>query len=313
MWRNKMEMVDPMRSDLLLDYSLGQLEGHDLMAFEAELGQDPNLLRQSDQLGSSLRFLLDDGDPFDPPAGLARQTISFVAEHNLQREALEIAPRRATFQWTDVAVAAGILLAGLMTLLPAVKSSREQMNQLACANNLRELGTNLANYAGRHDHYPRVVGEDRLLPVGYYAQALQQDALLTDSKTLHCPCKGDCPTDRVRTNLDHMDFGYNVGYVDPRSGHPEPISPRLPMSVPLLADQPPHDELGHVLEGNSPNHGRRGQNVLFSDLSLRWLPTREVGPQDHDLFLNEMRRPEPGVSFQDAAVIPAAFHVETTR
>ena len=306
-------MVDPMRSDPLLDYSLGQLESHTLMAFEAELGRDPDLFNRSQQLGSALRLLLDDGDLYEPSVGLASRTVALVAERDLKGAVLELAPRRLPFRWTDIAVAAGILLAGLITLLPAIKSSREQMNQLACADNLRELGTNLANYAVRHDHYPKVVGEDGLLPVGYYAQALQQDALLTDSKTLHCPCKGDCPTDLLQTNLKHMDFGYNVGYVDPQSGHAEPISPRLPASVPLLADQPPHDGQGHVLEGNSPNHGRRGQNVLFSDLSLRWLPTREVGPQDHDLFLNEMRRPEPGVSFHDSAVIPAAFHVEASR
>ena len=108
-----------------------------------------------------------------------------------------------------------------------------------------------------------------------------------------------------------MDFAYNVGYMD--SGGPQPITPWLPTSVPLLADQPAFDKSGRVLAGNSPNHGRRGQNVLFSDLSLRWLPTREVGPHDHDLFLNQMQLPQPGVSVQDSAVIPAAFHVGPTR
>ena len=308
-----MEMVDPMRSDPLLDYSLGQLECQDLVAFEAELARDPDLFRQSEQLGKTIRLLVDDGQSWEPPSGLASRTLAFVDEQNSSRAILELAPRRRSFRWTDLAVAAGILLAGVLTLLPAVKSRREQMNQLACADNLRELGTNLANYAVRHDHYPKVIGGDNLLPVGYYAQALQQDSLLTDSKNLHCPCKGDCPVDLLQTNLKHMDFGYNVGYVDQQSGLAEPISPRLPFSVPLLADQPPHDGHGHVLEGNSPNHGRRGQNVLFSDQSLRWLPTREVGPQDHDLFLNEMNRPEPGISFQDATVIPAAFHVRTSH
>lgn len=308
-----MEMVDPMKPDDLLDASLGQLEGHPLAMFEAELGRDPALLARSERLGQALRHLLDDGDPFDPPAGLAGRTIAFVAERKSRRAILDFVPRRVPFRWTDVAVAAGILLAGLLTLTPAIKSSREQMNQAACTDNLRQLGTSLANYAIRHQHYPDVVRVAGQQPVGYYAQALQGDALLHDTKTLHCPCKGDCPTDTLRTNPGHMDFAYNVGYMDAKSGQSQPITPWLSSSVPLLGDQPAHDGQGKILAGNSPNHGRRGQNVLFSDLSHRWLSTREVGPHDRDLFLNQMEQPQPGISVHDAALIPAAFHIEATN
>ncbi len=301
-----------MKPDDLLDYSLGQLQGHPLAVFEAELGRDPDLAARSEQLTAMLRLMLDDGDPHEMPVGLASRTVAFVADQKSKPAILDFVPRRLPFRWADVAVAAGILVAGLLTLSPAIKSSREQMNQVACANNLRQLGTSLANYAIRHDHYPKVVGSGGVLPVGYYAEALQGDKLLDDPKTLHCPCKGDCPTDTLRMNPRHMDFGYNVGYVA-QSGRSEPISPDSPVSVPLLADQPPHDGKGRILEGNSPNHGRRGQNVLFSNLSVRWLPTRDLGPHDHDLFLNNRQQPEPGVSVFDSAVIPANFHVEATH
>ncbi len=302
-----------MKPDDLLDYSLGQLEGHPLAVFEAELIRDPDLAARADRLSSVLRQLLDGGETFDPPPGLAERTSRFVAERKSKRAILDFVPRRVPFRWADVAVAAGIMLAGLLTLFPAIKAGREQGNQLACANNLNQLGTSLVNYAIRHQHYPRVSGAGAGTPVGWYAQALEGESLLPDTKTLHCPCKSDCPADTMRTNPNHMDFAYNVGYVDPKSGHAEPITPWLPVTVPLLADQPPHDGAGRVLEGNSPNHGGRGQNVLFSDLHLRWLPTRKVGPHDSDLFLNQKQLPEPGVSLQDAAVIPAAFRVEATR
>lgn len=309
-----MEMVDPMKPDDLLDYSLGQLEGHPLAVFEAEMGRDPDLPAQAERLSMAIRQLLDDGGSFDPPAGLAGRTAAFVAaDRSSKRAILDFAPRRVPFRWADVAVAAGILVAGLLTLLPAIKSGREQMNQAACSFNLSKLGTSLANYAVRHQHYPKVCGTDGGTPVGWYAAALEGDALLPDSKALHCPCKGDCPTETLRTNPRHMDFAYNVGYQDSKSGLAEPITPWLRSTVPLLADQPPHDGSGKILDGNSPNHGRRGQNVLMSDLSLRWLPTRVVGPQDRDLFLNQRDLPEPGVTVEDAAVIPAAFRIEPTR
>ena len=65
-----------------------------------------------------------------------------------------------------------------------------------------------------------------------------------------------------------------------------------------------------VLAGNSPNHGRRGQNVLFSDGSLRWFPGRRVSPVDDDLYLNNRAKPEPGVNLFDAALVPAVFRVK---
>lgn len=304
-----MEMVDPMKSDDLLDYSLGLLEGSPLATFEADLARDPDLADRARRLDRSLRDLLDDGEPFEPPAGLAGRTLAFVAERQDQRAVLEFAPRRPRFRWADLAVAAGILAAGTLTLLPAVKAGREQMKQASCAHNLQRLGTSLANYAVNHRHYPKVVDEQAIMPVGFYASALAGDRLLPDAKALHCPCKGDCPAEELQTDPRHMDFAYNIGYVDPETKQAKPITPWLGAPVPLLADQPAYDAAGNVLAGNSPNHSRRGQNVLFSDLSLRWLPTRQVSPQDGDLFLNQRHQPQPGVSPHDSAVMPAPFHI----
>ena len=308
-----MEMVDPMKPDDLLDYSLGQLEGQARTLAEADLNHDPDLAARHDRLSLALRQLLDDGDSFEPPAGLANRTVAFVADRKTRRVILDLAPRRVPFRWADLAVAAGILVAGLLTLLPAIKSGREQMNQAACSFNLTKLGTSLASYAISHRHYPQVCGADAGSPVGWYAKELERESLLPDSKTLHCPCKGDCPVDTMRTNPHHMDYAYNVGYMDSDSGRARPITPWLAASVPLLADQPPHDGSGRILAGNSPNHGRRGQNVLMSDLSLRWLSTRVVGPHDRDLFLNQKEEPQPGVTVHDSSVIPAAFRIDATK
>ena len=83
----------------------------------------------------------------------------------------------------------------------------------------------------------------------------------------------------------------------------------MPAAIPLLADQPSHQD-GAILEGNSPNHGFRGQNVLFSDLHVEWFPTRRV-QLDRDLFLNDQNRPAPGVSPIDSALVPAIFQMQT--
>ena len=110
----------------------------------------------------------------------------------------------------------------------------------------------------------------------------------------------------------HIDYAYNVGYFSSLSGQAEPAKLPVPGAIPLLADQPPHDG-GTILEGNSPNHGFRGQNVLFSDLHVQWFRTRRISPLDRNLYLNDHDRPEPGVGQHDSALVPAVFHVKCSR
>jgi len=301
-----------MKSEDLLDYALGQLEGTANEVAEAALARDPDLASRADRLERDLHRLLDDGEPIEPPSGLAGRTVSFVADRTSKRAILDFVPARVPFRWTDVAVAAGILMAGLLTLMPAVSATREKMNQMGCGFNLQQLGKSLANYATRHNgHYPDVCSKGAGAHVGHYAIALKDEDLLHDLRSLHCPCKGKCP-EIVGTRPDptHIDYAYNVGYFSDLSGQPEPARLPLPGSIPLLADQPPHKG-GTILDGNSPNHGFRGQNVLFSDLHVQWFPTRRISPLDRDLFLNDLDRPEPGVGQHDAALVPAVFHVES--
>ncbi len=304
-----MGTVDAMNTNEILDHALGQLEGPSLSAAEAEIARDPALAARVDRLDSALHRLLDDGRVFEPPAGLASRTAAFVAERVSRRAILDFVPARVPFRWADVAVAAGVLLAGLLTLLPAVKANRERMSQAECGFNLQQLGVSLASYAHRHNHYPRVCGEGAGKPVGWYGLALEGESMLRDPQSLHCPCRDQCPERGTELSPSHMDFAYNVGYHD-EAGKAEPITPWHPASVPLLADQPPHDASHQILDGNSPNHGSRGQNVLFSDLHVRWHASRRVSPVDDDLFLNQHRKPAPGVSVHDAALVPAMFQID---
>jgi hypothetical protein len=301
-----MGTVDPMKPEDLLDYALGQLDGPPREAAEAEFASDPVLASRVDRLGFALHQLLDDGDAIEPPAGLASRTTSFVIDRTARRAILDFVPARVPFRWADVAVAAGILMAGLLTLLPALNATRNKVNQMGCGFHLQQLGVSLANYATRHNHYPDVCTKGKGAHVGHYAVALRDEHLLRDLGSLHCPCKGKCP---LSDDLLHIDYAYNVGYRQQASAQPEPIRLAHSAILPLLADQPPHDDRS-ILPGNSPNHGYRGQNVLFSDLHVEWFPTRRV-KQDRDLFLNDQDRPEPGVHPLDAALVPAVFHLES--
>ena len=296
-----------MNPDDLLDFSLDLLEGPHRAAAEAAIARDPALGDRADRLGRALRNLLDDGDGPEPPAGLASRTVAFVADRKSRRAILDFVPARVPFGWPDVAVAAGVLIAGILTFAPAVKSAREKMSQAGCGFNLQQLYAGLTGYAIRHGHYPSVVAPGSDTPVGSYALKLDDEDLLGDCRSLHCPCRGPCPADGPRPDPRQIDYAYHVGFLNRDSGQTIPASPRLGSRIPVLADQPPHDNSGTILEGNSPNHGGRGQNVLFSDGSIHWMSGRRLGVIDSDIFLNEARLPEPGLWPNDSTLAPAGF------
>ncbi|MHC5538465.1 hypothetical protein ACYOEI_09570 [Singulisphaera rosea] len=309
-----------MNSSDMIDYAFGQLDGAAGERAEREIADDPVLAESLDRLGRALHRLLDDGDSFDPPAGLASRTIAFVSENRRRRSILDFVPTKIPFRWADVAVAAGILLASLLTLIPAMRRSKDKMDQAGCAFNLQQLGVSLAQYAAQHGHFPYAPPGYPNAPSGTFAATLHDSNLLHDLSALHCPCNGphdktatlpklgklaelrSASSDRLRKLLC-WDYAYHAGYRH-ESGKVGAVPAVLTSRVPLVADQPPHDA-SLILEGNSPNHGRRGQNVLFSDGHSSWYDSRRVSPDDLDVFLNARNQAGPGVNIQDAALVPS--------
>lgn len=319
-----MGTVDPMNANEMLDYALGQSDAPERERLEREAATHPALGLRLESLDRAVRALLDDGGPeaFPAPSDLVARTLSRVQEHSRRRRTiLDFVPARVPFRAADVAVAAGILLAGMLTLLPAVHRNREQMNHVGCTANLRELGRALWLYGTRHQHYPFGPQFDRNAPAGAFALVLSDEQLLQDRRLLDCPCNGRCPDHPPLPSLQELlairrdapgryrealctDYAYNVSFVQP-SGRVEPIAITSDSVIPLLADQPRHERHRKILPGNSPNHGGRGQNVLYTDLHVRWHNTRRISPGDADLFLNDDQGLGPGLHPRDFVLSPA--------
>ncbi|WP_422929753.1 hypothetical protein [Singulisphaera sp. PoT] len=309
-----------MNATNMIDYALGKLDDPDREQLEGEASSDPQLAESLERLTRAVQSLIDDGDPLEPPPDLARRTVDYVSQNLHQHTILELMPRSVPFRWTDFAVAASIFFASLLTLAPALKKSQERMDQAGCGFNLQQLGLSLAQYAGRHGHYPYAPPGHPNEATGSFALTLHDSELLPDTAMLDCPCNGTRhhsePLPRLETlrelrtqspdryqNLVKWDYAYHAGYRQD-SGKVGPVPASLSSRVPLLADQPPH-EAGVILDGNSPNHGQRGQNVLFNDGHAAWHVTRRVSPLDSDLFLNEAHQARPGLDSRDAALVPS--------
>ncbi len=317
-----------MNSSDMLDYVFGQLEGPSSGAAEREISGDPALAERVDRLRAAVERLLEDGlDPIELPAGMARRTVSFVAERRRRRRSLsEYLPVVVPFRWADVAVAASIFLASLLTLIPAAYRGKLQRSQLGCVFNLQQLGLGLGQYANMHQSFPYAPPECPAAHAGSFAFMLRDSKLLPDCAALDCPSNGPSatppPTDDFPTVCEikktsprryaHMvgwDYAYHIGY---RRGtaRPAPTIAENSTFIPILADQPGHDGHHNILEGNSPNHGGRGQNVLFTDGHVRWHHTRRLSPGDADMFLNDHLLPAPGISEIDATLAPGSFRFD---
>lgn len=320
-----MGTVELMNASDLLDYSLGQLDGPAREQAERELAGDPEAAEVVARLTRSIHRLLDDGATFDPPPGLARRTLSLVHEASRRkRTILDFVPVAVPFRAADVAVAAGIFVAGLLTLLPAVQKSRERMEQAGCGYNLQQLGRALWHYGSQHDHYPFAAGKNAKAPAGAYVAMLNDSGLISEpelTSLLDCPCNGaqlkhpplppfdalcglqTTDPQRCRAVLC-SDYAYNVGYRHP-SGKVVPVNAVHTARVPLLGDQPPLEGLRTAPDGNSLNHGGRGQNVLYSDLHVGWHNTRRISPTDDDMYLNARHEIGPGLRSDDVALLPS--------
>ncbi len=319
-----------MNAQELIDDTLGLLDDHQSEQLQQKAAQDPELAAQRDRLHQAISALLDDGDDIEPPPDLVNRLHNRIEQHQRQRSRiLDFGRSSIPFRKQDVAVAAAIFIACLVTLIPAVHRSRLAYQQDNCLNNVRQIGLALGQYADAHQEYPYVNPDCPGSYVGAFALLLRDGGYLTDPAVLDCPLNGNDPVLVDVKTFDDLcaqeakgkgtarhavsaDYAYSLGYRSQNGQSvPAPVPVRSDAFVPLLADQPPHDQTARQIHnGNSPNHGGGGQNVLFTGGQAKWLRSRFVHAQDKDLYLNEASRPAPGLHARDAVLQPAVYRFQ---
>lgn len=316
-----------MNAQDLLDESFGQLDPTRLAALDRACDADPKLSRQREAVRRAVAAMVDDGDDLEPPPGLASRTLALVAKHAEGDRAriLEFPPPSSRVRWTDVAVAAVVLVASLLSIVPPIRVSQLKTAQLGCIDNLRQIGLALSQYATAHNVYPFVSPESPGSYVGSMQVLLHDSGFLPKTDPLDCP-SGGCPTPPSHLppfatlcareyrqpgalkEAVHGDYAFNQGYRDGQ-GHLTAIPATVPDGYPLVADQPSYVDgpTETILEGNSPNHGGRGQNVAFASGHVQFRRNRWLSRQDTDLYLNQDDRLAPGLHEADAVVTPAVY------
>jgi len=220
------------------------------------------------------------------------------------------------WSWIDLAVAASILAAAFLLLFPAIENSRFQAQVVACQDNLRQLGVALVQYSqANRDYFPYVPTKGRSAAAGIYAPILIDAGYLMEPRTVVCPgswvadetgfavptleqLQSAEPGEQLSQLRETMggSYGYSLGYVV--NGLHQATRNLGRSTFALLADAPDYGQD----QFQSLNHGGRGQNVLFEDGRVVFLPTPKPNQQADDLFLNDTGFVAAGTHENDSVI-----------
>jgi hypothetical protein len=318
-----------MRSELL-GYLLEALEPHEQRQLENELRTNHQLRDDLEVLRRGLAYLESDRGHYDAPAGLAHRTIDMVFVDRAvstpgppaAADAVSLPPRPVReapatargWRFADMGTAAGILVAALAVVFPAINQSRSNAERVACQQKLTNTYHAVAKYADLNKGVLPVADESgNFAAAGIVGPRLYSAGFLDDPRTLVCPdsnlnCKdSDFPTlEQIRAasgeELARMrktmggTYAYALGFV--KNGRYRKLSQAGRGDVPLVSDLPNED--------GSPrsHHGWGGRNVLIIDGRIIYLGNGAVpGSKDKQMHLNDEGRRAAGLGQHDDVVV----------
>lgn len=315
----------------LVGYLLKALDADEQRTVEMQLSDHPEAQRRLEHLRRRLDLLACDAVDADPPDGLWVRTLAAIAEHKcrdlprapLARPEAAVAGR-AWWRRADLLVAAALLLivggVGATWLIAA----RDRERLVACKDNLRRFHYALWNYSEDHDgRFPEVGSQAPTNVAGIFVPILNDAGVLPSSITLGCPGP-EGPTTSPPPTLTELNelyrtnpmafsatastlggcYAYSLGYREgdgPAARH-RGLTAQMDKRLPILADRPPAPSTPDFAQANSPNHGGRGQNVLFIGGNVEFCTTRDVGLDRDDIFLNRERQPRAGLGPRDTVL-----------
>lgn len=306
----------------LLGYLLNAVEPDERASIEQQLEQDESLRRELAILQTGLHPLASDHGHHEPPPGLAQRCCQYVYSRtevmpaSLSPQVGEATVRRRRWSWLDLSVAGAIAVAVAVLLVPAIFQSRLYSRLVACQNNLKDIGMAVANYSDHNGGaLPGPQAEGLYNVAGIWAPKLvSQGYLQKPGRTVVCPSskladdlKFHVPT---MAELEAMspaqlseifprlaDYGFTLGYLDGENGKYKTHLNKHRSDFAVAADPPGNGP------SNSPNHGGKGQNVLFEDGHYKYLNSSLVG--DDDIYRNAHMKVGPGIGSSDAVIVPS--------
>jgi len=226
---------------------------------------------------------------------------------------------RARWAVFDVVALTCVFIAASTIFATGIASSHYQARIAGCSNNLRTIGFGLGDHATVHEgRLPRIPMEGKMNFAAIYGPLLVEQEFLLTPESLICPgselacrkSKWRQPTCReleraIGVELVMMQrdaggsYGYTLGYLIDGKYHPTRHEGRTHFA--LMADMPS----AHLAARQSSNHAGRGQNVLFDDLSVRFVTCAGASCGD-PFYENRHGLAAAGADHEDAVIAGGA-------
>jgi hypothetical protein len=323
-------MTSPSREHLL-GYLLQALAPDEHEQVEAELNQDPTLRAEMRRLAACLEQvgLGEQPDYLQPPPGLATRTCQFVAAHAAEPVitsagtlAYQVTDRERRFTWSDMVVAVAVLVAAAALFFPALSFSRFQAQIATCQNQLRLIGFGMQGYSDlQADHsFPGPEAEGNRAAAGIVAPLLVSRQL-ANSRMFICPAASvvrnvadfRVPLPEVLDRAEGLelktlhrvmggDYGFHMGFVS--DGKLQRACNARRADFALVGDAPSNLQPRRV----SGNHRGRGQNVLYEDGRVRFIPQLSSPQFLDDPYHNRDGWVAAGVDRDDAVLGASPDH-----
>ena len=310
----------------LIGYLLDALDEPTRQQVETYLQQHPEARDRLVLLKQALAPLAADQEAPAPMPQLAERTLAKIAEHICSAPETTaklpkapavssgtLAGGRIWWRRADVLVAACLLLmiGGIgLTVLGRLRGPNSAALMIECKNNLRQFYLALQEYRDKNGSFPDINSEAPRNVAGIVVPILIDKGMLSATASIRCPGNGppmSCQLTMTalralsddefaqRSPCLSMCYAYSLGWRDDEGGlHAPAAGPDIALSqTPIMADRPPPEGI----ISNSLNHGREGQNVLFSDGHVHFMRERTFGKDD--IFLNGNREVAAGINASD--------------
>ncbi len=296
--------------DWLLDDQLGLLSDDDRQRLHERLRDDPELAARHRRLQRVLEPL-DAWTTPPPPADLVERILDDIADrHENAPVVREVflpyggsGGRRLAMH--DLLAVAAVIAFFFAILFPSMSVVRQRSHRAACASNLATVGRGVSAYAlANRDALPYqpVGGRSSFLPAGgarsaHVVYAPNSRSLMLIARLRLVPVRVFiCPSGKRRVPLKYTDLDApgaapdvqlcNYDSLNMAGATPSySAAARLPYmsdANPLFADQK-FNAVNPVVT-NSPNHGKRGQNILLLDGTVRWSIDPNSGHRNDNIW-----------------------------